>query len=292
MKSTTSKFMPSATHIEELAASSQNDSALYEEDNPDTIRVEPCGARKRIRQESGLDLDEQIERLPTRTADVTVKTCAASENAPYRFQSSSGMMTPTNSIVSKEDEGIAINQTSTEADQMVLLPLGTLRALQNEVAELRNVFATLKKDTAKQLESYGDALNARLASDETETNDEDEDEDDDRSTQVDLEDLAARKVAVRRVRRLARDYHSGKERAHLEFMADIVGVRNKSKVDSRLVQVASHEANHDSSYPSATAFKRFPIPRYEPMSGNASSKTMLPNCGDVHMRVVMRSRNL
>jgi hypothetical protein len=239
MKSTTSKFMLNAMHIEELAASSQNYSALYEEDDPDTIRVEPRGARKRTHQESGLDLDEQIERLPTQTADVTVKTCAASENVPYRFQSSSGMMTPTNSTVSKEDqgrdEGTAINQTSTEADQMVLLPLGTLRALQNEGRAdkyVRNV-----KNTAKQLEPYGDALNARLASDETETNASDGG--DDRSTQVDLEDLAARKVAVRRVRRLARDYHSGKERAHLEFMADIVGVRNKSKVDSRLVQVAS-----------------------------------------------------
>lgn len=150
-------------------------------------------------------------------------------------------MTPTNSTVSKEDqgrdEGTAINQTSTEADEMVLLPLGTLRALQNEVAELRNMFVMFKKDTAKQLESYGDALNARLASDETETNASDEGGD--RSMQVDLGDLAARKVAVRRVRRLARDYHSGKERAHLEFMVDIVGVKNKSKVDSRLVQVAS-----------------------------------------------------
>jgi hypothetical protein len=182
----------------------------------DTIRVEPRGARKRTRQESGLDLDEQIERLPAQTAGVTVKTCAAFENAPYRFQSSSGMMTPTKSTISKEDQGLdegtAINQTSTEADQMVLLPLGTLRALQNEVAELRNMFVMFKKDTAKQFESYGDALNARLASDETETNALDED--DGRSTQVDLEDLAAPKVAVRRVRRLARDYHSGKERIH------------------------------------------------------------------------------
>src|SRR5271156_2624260 len=114
MKSTTSKSMLNAMHIEELAASSQNDSALYEEDDPDTIRVEPRGARKRTRQESGLDLDEQIGRLPTQTAGVTGKTWAASENVPYRFQSSSGMMTPTNSTVSREDqerdEGTAINQ--------------------------------------------------------------------------------------------------------------------------------------------------------------------------------------
>jgi hypothetical protein len=80
MKSTTSKFMLNAMHIEELAVSSQNDSALYEEDDPDTIRVEPRGARERTRQERGLDRDEQIERFPTQTADVTVKTCAASEN--------------------------------------------------------------------------------------------------------------------------------------------------------------------------------------------------------------------
>src|SRR5271154_5652241 len=86
MKSTTSKFMLNAMHTEELAASSQNYSALYEEDDPDTIRVEPRGARKRTRQESGMDLEEQIERLPAQTADVTVKTCAASD---YRFQSPS-----------------------------------------------------------------------------------------------------------------------------------------------------------------------------------------------------------
>jgi hypothetical protein len=91
------------------------------------------------------------------------------------------MTTPTNPTVSKEDqghgEGTAINKTSTEADQTVPLPLGTPRALQSSVAELRNVFVTFKKDTAKQLESYGDALNARLASDETETNAEDEGDD-------------------------------------------------------------------------------------------------------------------
>jgi hypothetical protein len=87
MKSVTSKFTLNAMHIEELAASSQSYSALYEEDNPDTIRVEPRDVRKRTRQESGLDLDEQIERLPTQTAGVTVKTCGASENAPYRFRS-------------------------------------------------------------------------------------------------------------------------------------------------------------------------------------------------------------
>jgi hypothetical protein len=132
--------------------------------------------------------------------DVAVKACAVCGNAAYRFQWSSDMMTPTNSTVSKEDQGrnddTAINQTSTKADQMVLLPLRTLRALQNEVAGLRNMFVIFRKDAAKQPESYGDALNARLASDEIGTNTSDGDGD--RSTQVNHEDLAARKVAVRR----------------------------------------------------------------------------------------------
>jgi hypothetical protein len=127
MKSTTSKFMLNAIYRRTCGKQPELLSSLRGR-RPDTIRVEPRGARERTRQESGFDLDEQIERLPTQTADVTVKTCAASENAPYRFQSSNGMMTPTNSTVSKEDqerdEGTAINQTSTEVDQMVLLPLG------------------------------------------------------------------------------------------------------------------------------------------------------------------------
>ena len=63
-------------------------------------------------------------------------------------------MTPTNSTALKEDQGrdddTAINQTLTEADQLILLPLRTLRALQNEVAGLRNMF---RKDAAKQPES-------------------------------------------------------------------------------------------------------------------------------------------
>jgi hypothetical protein len=74
-------------------------------------------------------------------------------------------------MVSKEDqehdEGTRINQASAGVDQMVLLPLRALRALQNEVAELSRTFVMFKKDAAKQLESYGDALNTRLASNET-----------------------------------------------------------------------------------------------------------------------------
>jgi hypothetical protein len=63
------------------------------------------------------------------------------------------MMTPTNSIVSKEDqehdEGTRINQASAGVDQMVLLPLRALRALQNKVAELSRMFVMFKKDAAK-----------------------------------------------------------------------------------------------------------------------------------------------
>jgi hypothetical protein len=76
-----------------------------------------------------------------------------------------------NSMVSKEgqehDEGTRINQASAGVHQMVLLPLRALRALQNEVAELSRMFVMFKKDATKQLESYGDALNTRLASNET-----------------------------------------------------------------------------------------------------------------------------
>ena len=129
------------------------------------------------------------------------------------------MMTPTNSTASKEDQvhgkGTGINQTLTGVDQMVLLPLRTIRVLQNEVAELRSMFVMFKKDVAKQLEIETNASDG-----------------DDRSMQVDLEDLAARKVAVKRVRGLAQDHHSG---AHLKFVADIVGVGRKSKVDNRFV---------------------------------------------------------
>jgi hypothetical protein len=58
------------------------------------------------------------------------------------------------------------------------------------------MFVMFRRDTAEQFESYGDALNARLASDETETNVSDEDGN--CSTQADLEDLAARKIAVKK----------------------------------------------------------------------------------------------
>ena len=86
---------------------------------------------------------------------------------------------------------------------------------------------TLKEDNRKQLESYENVPNALLISTERE-NDSCEDEE--------LEERAAREVAVTRVRRLARDHHSGKERAQLEFTADIVGVKNKSTVGTSLVQ--------------------------------------------------------
>jgi hypothetical protein len=225
-------------------------------------------------------------------ADITGKTCAASENAFYCFQPSSDMIASTNSIVSKEDqvhdEGTGIKQTSTGVDQMVLLPLRTLRALPSEVAELRGMFVMFKKDTTKQLESYGDALNVRLSFGEIGANALDGG--DDRSTQVDLVGLAARKVAVKRVRRLPGTTTAAKG----ALTSNSWLMLEKPKVDNHFVQVASplQRLNRDGSFPSATAFKPFLIPRYEPTSGNASRNTVLPSCGDVHMRVIMRSRNL
>jgi hypothetical protein len=169
-------------------------------------------------------------------ADITGKTCAASENAFYCFQSSSDMIALTNSIVSKEDqvqdEGTGINQTSAGVDQMVLLPL-TLRALPSEVVELRGIFVMFKKDATKQLESYGDALNAQLSFGKIEANALDGG--DDRSTQVDLEGLAARKVAVKRVRRLPRTTTAAKG----ALASNSWLMLEKPKVDNRFVQVAS-----------------------------------------------------
>lgn len=120
---------------------------------------------------------------------------------------------------------------------MVLLPLGTLRALQNEVLELRSQILTLKGSTQKQLQLFDDVLSLRLASTETKknTSDSNGDDNDDGFDQAWREDKVARKVAVKRVRRLAQDHHSGEQRAHLEFMADIVSVTHKSKVDSQAV---------------------------------------------------------
>jgi hypothetical protein len=288
-----SEFMLNATHIEELARSTRNDSVSFEEDDPDTIRVEPRGARKRRRQDSGVHLDEGFEGLPAQTLYLSGKNCAASENELNCFQPSSVIMTQTTSIASNEDngrdQGTAFKQTLIEADQMVLLPVATLSALQNEMAELRNTFRIFKEDTQKQLASYDDALNSQLASAETETNVSD---DGDGFDQAELEDRAARKLAVKRVRRIARDHHSGGQRAHLEFMADIVGVNHKSKVDGppRSESMSSTKADHCCSYPSATALEGFPIQSSGTMFAGVSLKIMLPSCGDIRMRVVLRSR--
>lgn len=84
------------------------------------------------------------------------------------------------------------------AAQTALLPLGELLALQIEVLELRIQFLTLKVSTRKQLELFDDAPGPRLTSSETLINASDDDDDDfDRAW---LEDKAARKVAVKRVR--------------------------------------------------------------------------------------------
>jgi hypothetical protein len=85
-----------------------------------------------------------------------------------------------------------------EAAQIALLPLGKLIALQNEVLELRIQFLTLKVSTLKQLELFNDPPSPRLTSSETVINaSDDDDEGFDRAW---LEDKAARKVAVKRVR--------------------------------------------------------------------------------------------
>lgn len=131
------------------------------------------------------------------------------------------------------DEGTGINQTSTGVDRMVLLPLRTLRALPSEVAELRGMFMMFKKDATKHLESYGDAVNARLSFGEIKANALDGG--DDHGTQVDLEGLAAQKVTVKRVRRLPGTTTAAKG----ALTSNSWLMLEKPKVDNRFVQVAS-----------------------------------------------------
>jgi hypothetical protein len=238
-----SEFMVNATHLEEFAKSDWNGSISFEQADPDTIRVEPLGVRKRRRQDSGVHLDDGFEGLPSQAIELCEKTFAHSENGLDHRQPSPGMMKQPSSTASNgdqgRDQGNIIKQSLSDADQMVLFPLATLRTLENEIAELRNELAVFKGETREQFHSYDDALNARLGPDETDSHASDDD-DDSCSDQAEVEDLAARKVAVNRVRRLARDHHSGEQRAHLEFMADIVGVKNKSKVTICLVQLVCH----------------------------------------------------
>ena len=238
----TPKFTSHTTCINEFPKSDRTDLVSYEEDDPDTIRVLPRNDLKRRRCDSGVHFDESFERVLSNPTGLQEKTGAAAETGIKCLQFASGIMPVMSSPSADADSGRrlckAINQPLTEADQMVLVPLATLKALQNEITELRNAFGFFKEDSRKFVSH--DALNARLALIEvrTESSDgDDDDEDDDYcSPQALQKDKAARKVAVERIRRLAK-HHNGKERAHLKFMADIVGVKHTSKVGNRLVHM-------------------------------------------------------
>jgi hypothetical protein len=219
--------------MEDVARRTWNGSVPLEERDPDTIIVAPHVARKRRRQDSGVHLDDEIEGFAVNKEDSSGKGRGNSATESNCFQPSSRILTKAVSPASNEgpspNYGSCSKQHMMEADQTVLLPLGTLRALQNEVQELRSQLLMLKSRTQKQLELFDDALDTRLASPETETGGSDNGGDG--FDEAWLEDKAARKVAVKRVRRLAQEHHTGEQRAHLEFMADIVGVNHKSKVD-------------------------------------------------------------
>lgn len=58
------------------------------------------------------------------------------------------------------DQGIAIKQAVAQVDQMVLLPSATIRALQNDIAELRKKFGLFKEDTRRKLDSFDNALSS------------------------------------------------------------------------------------------------------------------------------------
>jgi hypothetical protein len=238
-KMAASEFIVNATHLEEFPRSTWNNSISFEEDDPDTIRVHPLGVRKRRRQDSGVHLDEGFERLPSQVVELSENKSAHSENGVDYCRTSPGMMKQPSPVASNGDQGgqgNIIKQSLTGADQMVLFPVATLKRLENEIAELRTELAVFKGETQKQFHAYDDALNSQLGSAEIGSADSDSD-DDSCSDQAMRDDSAARKVAVNRVRRLARDHHHGEQRAHLEFMADIAGVKNKSKVAIGLFQV-------------------------------------------------------
>ena len=219
--------------MEDVARKTQNGSVPLEERDPDTIIVASHGARKRRRQDSGVHLDDETEGFAVNKEDSSGKGRGNSAMGPSCFQPSSGILTKAVSPASNEDPspnyGSCSKQHLMEADQTVLLPLETLKTLQNEVQELRSRLLMLESRTQKQPDLFDDALDARLASPEVETGSSDNS--DDGFDEAWLEDKAARKVAVKRVRRLAQEHHNGEQRAHLEFMADIVGVNHKSKVD-------------------------------------------------------------
>jgi hypothetical protein len=134
---------------------------------------------------------------------------------------------------------MTIKQTLMEADQMVLLPLTTVRPLQNEIAELEDTFLAFKEDTQNQPRSLDDALRCPLAFAETESSASDDEDF--------CMDRVAQNVAAKRVHRLGRDHNSSAQRAHLEFMADIVGVEDNSKVDICLFQPSTSSTNTDRS---------------------------------------------
>src|SRR5947207_15985837 len=141
--------------MEDVARRTQNGSVPLEECDPDTIIVASNGARKRRRQDSGVHLDDEIEGFAINNEDSSGKGRGNSAMGPSCFQPSSGILTKAVSPASNEDPspnyGSCSKQHLMEADQTVLLPLETLKTLQNEVQELRSRLLMLESRDRKSV---------------------------------------------------------------------------------------------------------------------------------------------